>query len=113
MPQLLAFCATFVFGFLSSWVHGWALAKLWGWFIVKTFPSLPAITTFQAVGISLVVSVFFSGIYMTLGNLRTAVVGKDNDSFTETMMKAVGNSFASMLLSLISVGIGWIWLQIM
>lgn len=112
MPQLLAL---FVFGFLSSWAHGWALAKLWGWFIVKTFLSLPAITTFQAVGISLVVSVFFSGIYMTLGNLRTAVVvvGKDNDSFTETMLKAVGNSFASMLLSLISVGIGWIWLQIM
>ncbi len=113
MANLFAFIFTFVFSFLSSLVHGWALAKLWGWFVVKTFPTLPVLTVLQAIGISLVVSVFFSSTHMALASIKNAVVGRDTDDFLEKMLKAIGNSFVSMTLSAMAVGIGWIWLQLM
>lgn len=109
MVNLVMFLATFAFGFVASLVHGWALAKMWGWFVVPVFTSLPAITTLQAVGVQMVVSVFFTATVMSLANIKTAVKGKDNRPFSEQMVDGLTYSIGSMMVSLLSVGVGWIW----
>jgi hypothetical protein len=107
--NFVMFFATFAFGFVSSIVHGWALAKMWGWFIVPTFTNLPAITTLQAVGVQMVVSLFFSATLAYLISIKTAITGKDTRPFREKMLEALGFSVSGMLGSVIVVGLGWIW----
>jgi fucose permease len=36
-------------------VNGWALVKLWGWFILPVFPSAPRLSTLSAIGLGLVI----------------------------------------------------------
>lgn len=60
MVNVVMLLVTFAFGFVTSIVHGWALAKLWGWFVVPVFTTMLAITTLQAVGVQMVVSVFLT-----------------------------------------------------
>ncbi len=113
MPQIFAFIPTIVFGVFSSWVHGWALAKLWGWFVTPVFPTIPSLTILQAVGISLVMQVLLSSVHMALANLMVATGKKNDDTFIESMTKSAVRAFASIMMSVLGVGMGWIWLQFM
>ncbi len=45
---------TFVMAVYSVIIHGWALSKLWAWFIVPTF-ALPYLSITAAIGIGMVV----------------------------------------------------------
>ena len=40
---------------LGAIMRGFVLKKLWGWFVIPLFPSAPAVSIAQAIGISLVV----------------------------------------------------------
>lgn len=42
--------------FVATLLNGWALHLLWAWFVVPVFDALPALTTGQAIGISMIVS---------------------------------------------------------
>ena len=107
------FVVTFVTGLASSLVHGWALSTMWGWFVIKVFTFLPVITVMQAVGLSLTVSMFFSSTHMSLIKIHNSVKRKNDDGLVKAMQDGVSNAFMSMLFSVVGVGIGWIWLQIM
>ena len=63
----------------------------------------------QAVGVNLVMSVFFLGTFMSLSNIKIALKGKDNRPFSAQMVEAFGYSIGSMLVSLLTVGVAWIW----
>lgn len=41
---------------VSALMNGWALVKLWGWFILPLFESAPVLTIVQAIGIGMVAS---------------------------------------------------------
>lgn len=110
MMNLVFIAASTVLGFLSTMVNGWALAKLWGWFIVKAFPSLPVLTTKQGIGVVLTSVVMIIPILVALpAVIRTS--GSGDSSFTETMSKAIGISIASMVVSGTQVLVGWVWLN--
>lgn len=109
MINLILFFATFAFGFLVPLVHGWALATMWRWFVVPVFVKVPTLTTIQAVGVQLVVSVFFLNTTMSLSRLKDAVKGDDSRPFPDQIAELFKNSLTSMVVSLLAVGIGWIW----
>ena len=39
-------------------IRGWTLSLLWAWFVVPTFTGIPSISIPQALGLSLIASVF-------------------------------------------------------
>lgn len=51
----LIFYAASLFA-ISALMNGWALVKLWEWFIIPVFESAPSFSMVQAIGISMVVS---------------------------------------------------------
>lgn len=46
--------------FLTAFVRGWALVKMWDWFIVPTF-GVPHISIAIAVGMCLTINLFYAG----------------------------------------------------
>lgn len=50
--------------FAAAW-HGWVLSTLWSWFIMHAFASAPPLSTPEAYGIMLIVSLFTAGISRT------------------------------------------------
>lgn len=44
-------------------LNGWVIFNYWGWFVLPVFETLPVITLAQAVGLSLVSSLFKTGTY--------------------------------------------------
>lgn len=78
-------------------LRGWALSVLWGWFIVETF-NAPTLTIVPAIGLSLVVG------FLTQGKVETQSK-KTGKSVWEDLFIQL---FVSLLLPVVSVGIGWI-----
>lgn len=86
-----------VLGVSGYILNGWALVKLWGWFIVPTFPSIPTLTPVQAIGISIIIS------YLTSEGAATEK--HEDDTTGEAVVRAI---LMVVLKPLIVVGIGWI-----
>lgn len=88
--------------FVSTVLRGYALSKLWEWFIVATF-SLPSINIPTAIGISLIVS------------FLTAKVSTRKDDQTEDFYVQLSKStLVGLMLPLIALFMGWIvtfWMQ--
>lgn len=54
--KIIGYFASLVFVTVySATINGWALSKLWAWFIVKTFDA-PPLTIPSAIGLALVVN---------------------------------------------------------
>lgn len=79
----------------TACLNGWALSKLWLWFIVPPF-GLPALSVVESIGVSLIVS------YLT--SFHVDAQPKDEtakDKMCESISRAV-------LLPLVMVFFGWI-----
>lgn len=75
-------------------LNGWALAKLWSWFIVKTF-ELPPLSIPAAIGLSIVV-----------GYLTHQLDTKENkDEYWKTLVKGLALATAKPIFTLL---FGWI-----
>lgn len=92
------------FGIVITWaivlvaavlMNGWALATLWGWFIVPVFDA-PRLRIVEAIGVSSVVGILFS-------SRRSE--RKEEQEFWEWIAEAL--SYA-VLGALAAVGIGWV-----
>jgi len=110
---LAAFVFTMAFGVLSSVVNGWALAKMWCWFVITAFPAVPAISPMQGIGLILASGPFLMGIFFGLEKIKKLVKGEEKETrtFLEQMGDSCGAILASILASLALVGIGYIWHQ--
>lgn len=80
---------------LSSVIHGWALMKLWGWFIFPYF-DVPMITIPVAIGISLIVG------------MLAIKPDQINSSEKRSSEDAIGQLIGNMLSPIVVVFIGWI-----
>lgn len=78
----------------AAW-SGWALATVWGWFIVPVF-SLPALGILQAYGVVLVVDAL-KGL--------PAQAKEDKDGFWAVVLKAF---IAKPIAALAIVGVGYV-----
>ncbi len=74
-------------------MNGWALSKLWSWFIVKTF-EIPALSVPAAIGFVLVVN------YLTI---KLDGKKKDDREYWETLLEG---AVISTLKPLAAVGFG-------
>lgn len=63
----------------ASIMNGWALTKLWVWFVVPVF-HLPVLNIPQAIGIALVIG------YLTMPTSKTE---KDDDEYWLVLVKAI------------------------
>ena len=97
-----ALCILFLVA-LSVAANGWAIATLWGWFVVPVF-GLPQLTFAQSVGVSLVGSAIFGN-----GNI-TKKSEIDRDKIWEVYFTAV---WMAVALPASLVGVGWIVLKSM
>lgn len=70
---------TIIVGVFSTIVSGWALAKLWAWFIVRTF-DLPPLSIPAAIGFALVIN------YLTE---HPTANKKDDRAWSEVLLYAV------------------------
>lgn len=83
---------------LSYVLDGWALLKLWGWFILPRFASAPALTIAQAIGLAMVVS------FLT----RQSMPDKEGESAKNAIIRAIS---LAIVKSLLVVACGWIVAQ--
>jgi len=84
-------------------VNGWALATLWGWFIVPTF-DVPTLSIPVAIGLAIVVG------YLTKATPNLDSV-KESKSSREAAVDILAAMFYSFLHPLVALGVGWIVLQ--
>ena len=92
---------TIVLMIYAAILNGWALAKLWSWFIVQTF-SLPALSIPAAIGLSLVVS------YLTY---QISYKPKENDSaYWEKLVEGGLTATAKPIFALLFGAIVKLWL---
>ena len=75
-------------------VSGFMLFKLWAWFVVPVFESLPQMTFSQSVGLALFLSIMFAR------NPQT----KDDEDFSDL----IGKFLAGLLISVFLFGFSWI-----
>lgn len=54
MPSLI----TAIIGVGTTFLRGYVLSIMWGWFIVAKFPSMPSLGVLEAIGINFVVGLF-------------------------------------------------------
>lgn len=83
---------TIVLMVYGAMMNGWALSKLWSWFIVKTF-GLPALTIPSAIGVAMVVT------YLT----QKLDDKKSEDKYWEVLVKG---AVISTLKPLFALGFG-------
>lgn len=101
-------CLGIVFGLgivlvVGTLLDGWALSKIWNWFIPPIFKLTP-LTLWQAIGVSMVFELF-------IRNNKKASA-KQDDSSDKTLGEAIWVSIVEVTLTpLLSVGIAWIVLQ--
>ena len=84
---------TVVLVICSIITHGWALSKLWAWFVVTTL-NAPPLTIPAAIGLATIVKLF----------RPLAKRDKENRSVDELIESA----FISIMSPLVGVGIGWL-----
>ena len=87
-----------VISIVGAIAQGWALSTLWSWFVAD-FLGLPLLTIPQAIGIALLVGMFF------IPNLEE----KDKD-VVDLFLKLISKA---IFYPLIVVGLGWLVLQFM
>lgn len=87
---------------LSAVVYGWALSKLWTWFMVPAF-HLPALSIVMAIGITTTVRL------ITYQSSADAPNEKDEGPF-ERLLEA---SIKAFLVPLFMLGFGWCVKQFM
>lgn len=83
----------------AAMINGWALSKLWSWFIVTTF-GLPALTIPAAIGLATVVS------FMT----TKLDDKKSEDTYCEALVKGAAISTIKPLFALGFGAIVKLWL---
>lgn len=83
-------------------MNGWALSTIWNWFMVPIF-TLPALTLWQAMGVSMVFELF-------TGTNRAKKNSSDTSgkTYTEVLVESLA---LVILVPLASVVVAWIVLQ--
>ena len=82
----------------SALLDGWAISRLWAWFLVPL--GVPAITIVHAIGISLLFSLFKPHVSSSSDKKKGLAV-------------LLGTLIAAFLVPLLAVGMGWIVVQFM
>ena len=82
-----------------SMINGWALAKLWSWFMVQTF-DLPVLSIPEAIGLSLVVS------YLT----HQTSANKTEEKYWEILVRGGVTTTAKAIFALLFGAIVKLWL---
>lgn len=80
---------------VSAILNGWALSKLWEWFVVPPF-DLPSLSIPEAIGVALIVS------YLTFFHVDAEPNSSDDNS------KALQSIYRSVLAPVFAVAIGWV-----
>lgn len=88
---------------VSIFVGGWALSTVWNWFMPATFASLPHLTFGQALGVSMVFTLFTGSHTNKKKDVDTA-----NKSFEETVLVSI---ITILFTNAFYVGFAWIILQ--
>jgi putative Mn2+ efflux pump MntP len=83
----------------AAMLNGWALAKLWSWFIVQTF-NLPVLSIPAAIGLSMVVG------YLT----HQMSDKKNEDEYWETLVKGGVAATVKPIFALLFGAIVKLWL---
>lgn len=84
-----------LFAVLSSIIHGWALVKLWGWFVYPYF-DVPMITIPVAIGIALIVGMLA---------VKSDRIDSSKKQSTEDV---IGGLIGNALSPLFVVFVGWV-----
>lgn len=128
MLGVFAFFIAIFIGLCGTMVNGWVLSKLWGWFFIPAVKLLsvnietgsttglafvlPPITALQGIGIMIVVTFIFQGLFNKVEKILTAIKASP-ESFADQMGQAVANTIGNVLSSMIILGLAWIWHQFM
>jgi hypothetical protein len=80
---------------IGTLVSGFMLFKLWAWFVLPVFESLPQMTFSQSVGLSLFLTIVF---------YRNPHTTKEEQDFSEL----IGKFLAGLLLYIFLFGFAWI-----
>ena len=88
---------------IGTFVNGWALSMLWGWFVVPTF-QMPDLRIVEAIGLAMIVS------FLT-ATRQTNTGGKGDQ--TSLREKIIEYSSWMIVYPVMAVGIGWIVYQFM
>jgi hypothetical protein len=94
METLGKFFAAIVMIMISIIVGGFFLMKLWGWFVIPAFPTLPVLTFQQAMGLSVFLSIMVA---------KRKKTNEDKD-FSDV----VGDWLEELIFSCVVFGIAWI-----
>lgn len=97
VEEFFKLLGTIILSIVAILFSGFVTSFLWGWFMVPSF-SLPPISTIQAIGIVLTLRMFVSN-----NSCR-----KDNTDSDDRWQKDMDATVASIFLSALVLGAGWI-----
>lgn len=80
---------------LNFFLRSFIIKTFWGWFIMKVFENMPAVTFYQSIGLLLFVEAFFT--------LRTSTKEEDHLNVEERQAKSIYAQFA------VTVGLLFTW----
>ena len=86
-------CAIGIWWFICALMKGFVLTKLWVWFVIPLFPSVPVLALWQAVGLAMVVN-YITG--------QQSITSKDHETNWGATV------FASFILPWMTLFFGWI-----
>ena len=110
---LALFVLAILASFAGSIVKGWALSKLWVWFVMPLFP-VPALTIVQSIGLVLVINfIMFTSTDTKLADIHKKIMGTEDESFGELLTKTLKSTLSGMFVAVMVVGLGWLWLQVL
>lgn len=106
MAAFLLFLFNMAFGVVRSLLGGFVLSKLWAWFIVPVFVTLPELTYLHAVGVVMTVSFLLScaGVAATGEN-------DDHKTLAEAFAHATGRQIMLILLYPVILVVAYVWHQ--
>jgi len=90
---------TFALVPVMMFTNGFALMKLWSWFVVTVFETAPTLTLWQALGLALVASMFTGKNASSTGNKQI-----NFEIFIEGLANVVLRPGVALLF-------GWVYLQ--
>lgn len=93
--SLIVFVCNVPFSVLTSFVRGWAVARLWGWFVVPIF-GLPTLSNAAAFGLALVMGLMTNQISLA----------REDQKYQGTYRRPLIIGLSNLVVSLYSVLLG-------
>jgi hypothetical protein len=86
--------------------YAYCLSTMWNWFIVPY--GLPVLDMAHAYGISLVLSMYFGGMHMSLGKIKRMIKENTDDGMGTKLKEVAMDCVHAGLFYLCALGIGYI-----